>query len=111
MQPITYNRKDTAAVLGISTLTVDDLERRGKLHRLPAFAGVRYSLKEIEQIAGAQGGKTLSKKELAERAGVAVELVYHYEKSPAVMNLYTIIMLANALNVEPSWMLAWRRED
>ena len=52
-----------------------------------------------------------SKKELAERAGVAVELVYHYEKSSAVMNLYTIIMLANALNVEPSWMLAWRRED
>ena len=52
-----------------------------------------------------------SKKELAERAGVAVELVYHYEKSPAVMNLYTIIMLANALNVEPSWMLAWRREE
>ena len=52
-----------------------------------------------------------SKKELAERAGVAVELVYHYEKSPAVMNLYTIIMLANALNVEPSWMLAWKRED
>lgn len=52
-----------------------------------------------------------SKKELAERAGVAVELVYHYEKSPAVMNLYTIIMLANALNVEPSWMLAWKPED
>ena len=64
MEPLTYNRKDTAAVLGISTLTVDDLERRGKLHRLPAFAVVRYSLKEIEQIAGAQGGKTLREKEL-----------------------------------------------
>ena len=52
-----------------------------------------------------------SKKELAERAGVAVELVDHYEKSPAVMNLYTIIMLANALYVEPSWLLAWKPED
>ena len=64
MQPLTYNRKDTAAVLGISPLTVDDLERRGQLHRLPAFSGVRYSLKEIEQIAGAQGGKTIREKEL-----------------------------------------------
>ena len=52
-----------------------------------------------------------SKKELAERAGVAVELVYHYENSPAVMNLYTIIQFANALNVEPSWLLAWKQED
>ena len=51
-----------------------------------------------------------SKKDLAERAGVAVELVYHYEKSPAVMNLYTIIQLANALDVEPSWLMAWKSE-
>ena len=52
-----------------------------------------------------------SKKELAERAGVDVVLVDHYEKSPVVMNLYTITMLANALNVHPSWLLAWKPED
>ncbi|UUM12432.1 helix-turn-helix domain-containing protein [Clostridiaceae bacterium HFYG-1003] len=49
----------------------------------------------------------LSKKELAERAGLAVALVDHYEKRAVKMNLYTIIMLANALNVEPSWLLVW----
>lgn len=52
-----------------------------------------------------------SKKELAERAGVAVALVDHYEKGPGTMNFYAIIMLANALNVEPSWLLAWKPED
>ena len=52
-----------------------------------------------------------SKKELAERAGVAVALVDHYEKRAVKMNLYTIIMLANALNVEPSWLMAWKPED
>ena len=51
------------------------------------------------------------KKELAERAGVTVELVDCYEKGPTVMSLYTIITLANALNVEPSWLLAWRQGD
>jgi transcriptional regulator with XRE-family HTH domain len=52
-----------------------------------------------------------SKKELSERSGLTVELVDCYEKGPAVMNLYAIIMLANALNVYPSWLLAWKPED
>ena len=52
-----------------------------------------------------------SKKELAERAGVHVEFVDYYESSPTVMNLYTIIRIANALNVYPSWLLAWKPED
>ena len=52
-----------------------------------------------------------SKKELAERAGVDVVLVDHYEKCPVVMNLYTIIPIANALNVYPGWLLAWKPED
>ena len=52
-----------------------------------------------------------SKKELAERAGVDAALVDHYEKEPDLMNLYTIIRFANALNVEPSWLLAWKPED
>ena len=52
-----------------------------------------------------------SKKELAERAGVDVELVDHYENGPGTMNFYTIIRIANALNVHPDWLLAWKQED
>ena len=52
-----------------------------------------------------------SKKELAERAGVAVELVDHYEKGPGTMNFYAIIHIANALNVHPDWLLSWKPED
>ena len=52
-----------------------------------------------------------SKKELAERAGVDAALVDHYEKEPDLMNLYTIIRFANALNVHPDWLLAWKPED
>ena len=52
-----------------------------------------------------------SKKELAERAGVHVEFVDYYENSPTVMDLYNIIRIANALNVHPSRLLAWKPED
>ena len=52
-----------------------------------------------------------SKKELAERAGVDVVMVDYYEKCPAVMNLYTIIPIANALNVHPGRLLAWKPKE
>ena len=52
-----------------------------------------------------------SKKELAERAGVDVVLVDYYEKSSAVMNLYTITPIANALNVHPGCLLAWKPKE
>ena len=52
-----------------------------------------------------------TKTELAERVGIMRELVDHYESSAQVMNLYTIIRIANALNVHPDWLLAWKQED
>ena len=52
-----------------------------------------------------------TKAELSERAGIMRELVDHYETSAQVMNLYTIIRIANALNVHPDWLLAWKQED
>ena len=52
-----------------------------------------------------------TKAELAERAHIARELVDHYETRAQVMNLYTIIRIANALNVHPDWLLAWKQED
>ena len=52
-----------------------------------------------------------TKAELSERAGIMRELVDHYETSAQVVNLYTIIRIANALNVHPDWLLAWKQED
>ena len=52
-----------------------------------------------------------TKTELAERAGIMRELVDYYETSAQVVNLYTIIRIANALNVHPDWLLAWKQED
>ena len=52
-----------------------------------------------------------TKAELAERAGVAVALVDHYERGPGTMNFYAIIHIANALGVHPDWLLAWKQED
>ena len=52
-----------------------------------------------------------TKAELAERVGIMRELLDHYETSAQVMNLYTIIRIANALNVHPDWLLAWKQED
>lgn len=52
-----------------------------------------------------------TKTELAERAGIMRELVDHYETSAQVVNLYTIIRIANALSVHPDWLLAWKQED
>ena len=52
-----------------------------------------------------------TKAELAERVGIMRELVDHYETSAQVVNLYTIIRIANALNVHPDWLLAWKQED
>ena len=52
-----------------------------------------------------------TKTELAERAAIMRELVDYYETSAQVVNLYTIIRIANALNVHPSWLLAWKQED
>ena len=51
-----------------------------------------------------------TKTELAERAGIMRELVDHYETSAQVVNLYTIIYIANALSVHPDWLLAWKAE-
>ena len=52
-----------------------------------------------------------TKEELAKRAGVDVELVDHYESRARVVHLYTIIRIANALNVHPDWLMAWKQED
>ena len=52
-----------------------------------------------------------TKAELAERSGILRELLDHYETSAQVVNLYTIIRIANALNVHPDWLLAWKQED
>ena len=52
-----------------------------------------------------------TKTELAERAAIMRELVDYYETSAQVVNLYTIIRIANALNVHPDWLLAWKQED
>ena len=52
-----------------------------------------------------------TKAELAERVGIMRELLDHYETSAQVMNLYTIIRIASALNVHPDWLLAWKQED
>ena len=52
-----------------------------------------------------------TKAELAERVGIMRVLVDHYETSAPVVNLYTIIRIANALNVHPDWLLAWKQED
>ena len=52
-----------------------------------------------------------TKAELADRAMVSVDMVDHYETSAQVMNLYTIIRIASALNVHPDWLLAWEPED
>ena len=51
-----------------------------------------------------------TKAELSERAGILRELLDYYETSAQVMNLYTIIRIANALNVHPDWLLAWKAE-
>ena len=52
-----------------------------------------------------------TKEELAKRAGVDLELVNQYESSAWVVHLYTIIRIANALNVHPDWLLAWKQGD
>ena len=52
-----------------------------------------------------------TKEELAKRAGVDLELVNQYESSAGVVHLYTIIRIANAMNVHPDWLLAWKQED
>lgn len=54
---MTLNRKQTAEFLNVSPGTVDDLERKGYLHRLKEFDGVRYGLPEVERIVN--GGKTI----------------------------------------------------
>ena len=52
-----------------------------------------------------------TKAELAERAGIMRELVGQYESSGRLVHIYTIIRIANALNVHPDWLLAWKPED
>lgn len=62
---MTYNRIQTAKLLNISTATVDDLDRKGHLHRLKSFDGVRYGLPEIERIiTDGKVIKTVREKEL-----------------------------------------------
>ena len=53
----------------------------------------------------------LTKAELADRAGIMRELVGQYESSGRLVHIYTIIRIANALNVHPDWLLAWKQED
>ena len=73
---------------------------------------VRLNDKQIgKNIKSYRKQRGWTKAELAERAGIARELVDHYETSAPVVNLYTIIRIANALNVHPDWLLAWKQED
>ena len=54
-----------------------------------------------------------TKNELVERAAITRELFDYYEKGVHVhvVNLNTIIRIANALNVRPERLLAWKQED
>ncbi len=64
MDTLTYNRKETAQLIGVSEFSVDDLDRRGELKRLTAFNAPRYGLNNILRITGNDGGKTVREKEL-----------------------------------------------
>ena len=46
----TFGVKETAQRLGISTESVRNMERDGKLHRLPDIPGVRFSAAEVYQV-------------------------------------------------------------
>ena len=46
----TFGVKETAERLGISQESVRNMERDGKLHRLPLLPGVRYSAAEVSYI-------------------------------------------------------------
>ena len=73
---------------------------------------LKFDEKEIgENIQSYRQQWGWSKKELAERAGVAVAMVDHYERGLGTMNFYAIIHIANALNIHPDWLLAWKPED
>ena len=50
MTQTTFGVKETAQRLGISTESVRNMERDGKLHRLPDIPGVRYSAAEIHHV-------------------------------------------------------------
>ena len=52
-----------------------------------------------------------TKNELVERADIVRKQVDYYESGATLVNLYTIIRIANALNVHPDWLLAWKQED
>ena len=52
-----------------------------------------------------------TKTELAELAVITRKQVDYYESGATLVNLYTIIRIANALNVHPDWLLAWKQED
>ena len=52
-----------------------------------------------------------TKTELAELALITRKQVDYYETGVQLINLYTIIRIANALNVHPDWLLAWKQED
>lgn len=51
MQQTLYSRKQLAERWGYpSTKPIEEMESKGILKRVPAFAGVRYSITQIEQI-------------------------------------------------------------
>lgn len=54
-----------------------------------------------------------TKTELAGKARVLHAVVCAYESGAGdhMVALYTIIRIANALNVHPDWLLAWKQED
>lgn len=53
-----------------------------------------------------------TKTELAGKAQVLHAVVCAYESGAGanMVALYTIIRIANALNVHPDWLLAWKQE-
>ena len=73
---------------------------------------VRLNDKQIgKNIKSYRKQRGWTKAELAGKAEVPHALVCAYESGGRVINLYTIIRIANALNVHPDWLLAWKQED
>ena len=48
---------------------------------------------------------------MAELALITRKQVDYYESGATLVNLYTIIRIANALSVHPDWLLAWKQEE
>lgn len=78
--PWNVNIKEAAKIIGVSTASVRNIEKKGKLHRL-AIPGHRFSTDEVLKVAGKQKDKKAVERtgftiaEAAESAGVGREQI------------------------------------